>query len=1680
MKFTLLKNSLLFSIALLTANISIAQVSAPGAINTLQTDYTSGRANDNIYVFCHPNQATGDFAELTVVAPGGTGPWTFEWRQYNTATFSFDVYSSTTGVSSTISNLPSGGYFVAVTDNGGVNVGCYVAWVFNNETNIDIADITSGCSNFQLDGTADPIADFVYYNPPEEASMIIDNTTEITVCFDATHTYVSDLGFYLISPCGQTVTLSPNPGEVLVVNNTCNGSDDVTDLCFTTAAAGNFDPCAGGTYTGTYDSYGSLVDETDIDWTPLYGCDAASTGWQIQIYDCINQDFGVLEHVSISFSGTGTCGLSDVNYDSGAISSAINDNSCNAATASIFTVPPEPIYTTPIVLANTLLSFEWTSDHACVTIPNPTTDLAPNINPVPDADTWFYLTASDNLGCPVFVDSAQFINTCPCPITDVTSTILPCNTAPETFDITGQIIFNNPPCSGQLTVANCSGDEQVFNAPFVSPINYNLTSIPADATTGCTITANFTNDDALCTGYSTAAYTEPIPPSTASASLNLCHDGTSNVSFDLTSVDATVNEGTANDVTWFTDAATTNEITTPTSFSTAITTTVYAVISNGTCSDTASVYLVLDPLPTANPTTLSLCDQDEGNASFDITKADAVVNGGSGNPITWFTDAAMTNEITTPTSFSTATTTVYGFITDGTCSNTTSVDLVIADVSTGVPATIILCDDGTGAVSFDLTSVDGIINGGSGNIVSWFSDVERINEIATPTDLTTESITVHSAVINGNCTDTSSVFLIVTPIPTVNPTTIYACDNGAGEGPFDLTAADITVNDGTENIVTWFTDAETTTEITSPEDYLSGPTTIYATVADGECKDTSSVYLALKPAPILITNNPAAECFPNTVDLTAAEVTTGTTAGAVFTYFSDPLLLTPLEEPNAVSPTATYYIVANLASCKDTGSVDVTIHEQPVANANVDDRTCILTYNLNAIPSIGTGTWTGPPGTIFSDLNSATSSVTVTDAGEITFTWTEDNNSCTSSSDVTITFNVISIPNTLTNPSCNGGNTGQISMDPQGGTSPYIYSNVATGINITTPYSNLGAGTYTINVRDDIGCSLDSSFTLTDATPFTYTVDSTNANCGQPDGSISVIGFAGGAGPYTYDFGDGPTASNTASNLIPNTYTVTVTDAALPSGCDTSFTIIVLNNPPFIPSIASFTDATCNGFSDGTAEANASDPAATYSYLWDAPANNQTTRTATGLAKGLYTVTITDVNTGCNQNATATIDDPPLVTVTANPASICSGQNIGLTATGADGNGGPYTYNWNPGDFTGSPFNVSPTTTTTYTVIAMDNLNGCPSLPFNVEVTVSPNLIVDTDLDKIICLGDSTTFSSQGSFGNGNADTYIYTWDNGLGQGATQIVSPTVTTTYTVTLDDGCTSPSATDQIIITVKQLPVVNFLVDDKNGCESPEQLFTFHNITTPTDSTLTWSFGDRTGTNGLASNFSPNVDTVTHTYPSLPGSYDVSLTVTTISSDGNCINSLTKENYITIFKNPIVDFTIDPIQATTINPTVYFFDESISFVSPSTLFYAWDIGGLDSSILQNTNYTFPEDSGRYIVSLTITDAEGCENTTIKTTIVKSEFVFIMPNAFTPNGDGLNDIFKPGVLIGADEDKYNFFVFDRWGELLFESHNINQGWDSYFKAKQVKLDVYLWKIDVTDLYGHKHKYHGKVNIVK
>ncbi len=134
-----------------------------------------------------------------------------------------------------------------------------------------------------------------------------------------------------------------------------------------------------------------------------------------------------------------------------------------------------------------------------------------------------------------------------------------------------------------------------------------------------------------------------------------------------------------------------------------------------------------------------------------------------------------------------------------------------------------------------------------------------------------------------------------------------------------------------------------------------------------------------------------------------------------------------------------------------------------------------------------------------------------------------------------------------------------------------------------------------------------------------------------------------------------------------------------------------------------------------------------------------------------------------------------------------------------------------------------------------------------------------------------------------------------------------------------------------------------------------------------------------------------------------------------------------------------------------------------------------------LQNPVYSYP-DSGSYTVQLIVTNSLGCADTAYNTLEIVPEYVLYAPSAFTPfNHDGLNDTFMP-MGVGIDPDNFEMMIFDRWGNQIYKTTDINKGWDGHANggSKIAQIDVYVWKINTQDSKSNQHHYTGTVTIVK
>jgi len=399
-------------------------------------------------------------------------------------------------------------------------------------------------------------------------------------------------------------------------------------------------------------------------------------------------------------------------------------------------------------------------------------------------------------------------------------------------------------------------------------------------------------------------------------------------------------------------------------------------------------------------------------------------------------------------------------------------------------------------------------------------------------------------------------------------------------------------------------------------------------------------------------------------------------------------------------------------------------------------------------------------------LSAGTYSVTVT-----------DNVGCSKTKSVTITQpSVLSAGAVSTNVTCFGAVGGTIELTMSGGTQPYSYSwsNGAT----TEDLASLSPGNYTVVVTDASGCTTFIGALISEPAILIANISGTDETALNADDGTVTVTPAGGTPTYTYEWSTGATTQS-ISSLVPGTYVVTVTDA---NGCESIESVVV---EPFIcdlDALANATDADCNGGLDGTATATPLDGTGPYTYSWSANTGNQTSQTATSLAAGTYTVTITD-SKGCTAGASTIVEEPtaiiPNISVTGETSFGADDGTATVTPTGGTN---PYTYAWSPGG--GSTQVITDLAPGTYSVTVTD-ANGCTA-----TATATVSGISCAGFTAGITSSDPNCFGSSTGSATANAQSgqapYSYIWSAG---GATsQIISNLTAGTYTVTItdNDGC------------------------------------------------------------------------------------------------------------------------------------------------------------------------------------------------------------------------------------------------------------------------------------------------------
>ncbi|MBS1651905.1 MAG: gliding motility-associated C-terminal domain-containing protein [Bacteroidetes bacterium] len=767
-------------------------------------------------------------------------------------------------------------------------------------------------------------------------------------------------------------------------------------------------------------------------------------------------------------------------------------------------------------------------------------------------------------------------------------------------------------------------------------------------------------------------------------------------------------------------------------------------------------------------------------------------------------------------------------------------------------------------------------------------------------------------------------------------------------------------------------------------------------------------------------------------------------------------------------------VVGDAAGCISTVTANVN---QPAAlNMAATSQTNTTCSNANG--SLTLGTTTGGTAPYVYNLNggaySSATLVTGLNAGSYTI-GVKDANACTLLKLVVITDSPAPTGITYTvSPTACSPNTGIIGITGiTGGTPVYSYS--LNGVASSSIMNSLGLGTYTLTVSDVNACTYSTTASVAMVSGITSaSVITQNATCGGANGSATVTNVLGGSPAFMYSFNGGSFTSLTSvlglSSGIKNVVIKDINNCTLTA----NFTINNTGSP--ILSIASTTNVSCNGGNNGGITANAVGGNLPYSYTISPVGTINSTGIFSSLSAQAYTITLTDA-AGCLSSTLATISQPLALSITAPSVAACFGQNVTIFAQ-AIGGTSPYNYsltNVSTSAVTtslnvnqGVSINNSFTIATNYTVEASD-ANGCTSTA-SIPVIITPSLQA-FGTSYTLCEGSSISLSPTLSpVYIGNGGPYNYLWQGGNASSSISVSASTLTNpaTYSVVVNDkqNCTAPAAIAIFTVITQNSPIITYTSTPKQGCAP---LTVNYGAAAMTGATFQYSF-----TPSSALNYNPSSNPITITFPQ-PGTY--SMSISAINQWG-CKSFLNNIMAAQVWPKPVAEFVANPQSADLLNSTINFTNQSTGANA-----YSWDFGDYtnpsgNTSSLTNPSYQY-NNIGTYNVYLVAVNSNGCKDTVLHFVEITTDMAIYIPNAFTPNGDDLNDLFFPKGY-GLDINRYSMEIYDRWGELIFASNSFEKGWDGTIKGNSAKEDVYTYKISAYDLQSKKREYVGHVTLLR
>lgn len=843
---------------------------------------------------------------------------------------------------------------------------------------------------------------------------------------------------------------------------------------------------------------------------------------------------------------------------------------------------------------------------------------------------------------------------------------------------------------------------------------------------------------------------------------------------------------------------------------------------------------------------------------------------------------------------------------------------------------------------------------------------------------------------------------------------------------------------------------------------------------------TSVVILPNPAAPTISSNSPI--CIGNTINLSAQNI-----AGAVYNWVGPNGFSSTSQNPSIPSSVAAnggdYSCSITLAGCNSplaTTNVAIISNAPPVISSN--SPVCQF-GSLNLSGPTGAGfsyAWTGPNGFTSTAQNPSINNILLNGAGN--YQLITVNQGCVSNpSTLTVVVNPKPATPVATNtgPVCANNSPFTINTDFLAGAS-YNWTG-PSGFSSTVQNPSIAglavAGSYTYSVTATVNnCQSDAGSTSVTVHPIPAapTVSSNAPLCDGSNLQLTIDPVANAT--YLWSGPSGFTSTNqnpainaaTLSNNGAYSASVTVNNCTSP----VAVANVIVHPIPVAP-IPTSNSPVCE---NGLLGLNASFISGA-TYNWTGPNGFSSTlqtpsiNAINGTNVGQYDLTIT-VNNCTSPVQSTVVAMTPLPIANAGPdLTICSNIPFQLGTAGLPG----YTYNWFP-----SNYGVSNLDQPTFTVI---NQSGVPqTIQFTVVATnqgcTNTDLVVATiDSEPIAqfvqpptqCLNDhSINLFAAGVFGPNatfnwqfEGDASIPSSTNANPTGIIWQTNGLKNVTLTIT-ENGCTSMPFSLPIMIYPN--PLVEFTSPLTEGCAPFKTTFNDQTLINSNGAIYEWSFG-----NGQTSgSTSPG-----HIYLAA-GVYDVVLKVTNLEG---CSDIMVKNNYINVYPNPDARFTFTPNEVDFVDPKIFINNECLEATNVvyNIIQNQQTIAQLD---LPNVGFVFDE-SGLFTIQQIVTNEFGCKDTLNRPVDVKRNFSLYIPSTFSPNDDGLNDLFQ---VYGQDVAEYGIQIFNRWGQLLYTSYDIESGWDGTIRTSdKTSTDTfYTYVINAKDTQGRTYLYRGNVLLLK